>query len=194
MAQVWIASRGPILREERGILRVIDILRLLEGVQVVEHAGVLIEAVQGGQVLIAVAEVILAELSGGITEGLEQLRDGRVLVADPLLGTGHAHLGQTDAEGTLARDESGAARRAALLAVVIGEEDTFFGDAVDVGRLVAHQPVGVDADIRNADIIAHDDEDVRFLGLRHETLRWAWASAAKAMVAATNAASVNRNG
>ena len=40
--------------------------------------------------------------------------------------------------------------------------DALAGDAVDVGRLVAHQAVGVGADVRDADIVAPDDEDVRF--------------------------------
>jgi hypothetical protein len=35
--------------------------------------------VHGRQVLVAVAEVVLAELAGGVAERLEQLGDGRVL-------------------------------------------------------------------------------------------------------------------
>ena len=34
-------------------------------------------------------------------------------------------------------------------------------DAIDVRRLVAHQPVAVGADVGDADVVAPDDEDVR---------------------------------
>ena len=49
-----------------------------------------------------------------------------------------ADLRQAGAERRLAGDEGGAARGAALLAVLVGEHRAFLGDAVDVGRLVAH--------------------------------------------------------
>ena len=47
-----------------------------------------------------------------------------------------------------------------LLAVVVEEADALLGDAVDVGRLVAHQAVAVGADVADADVVAEDDEDV----------------------------------
>ena len=59
------------------------------------------------------------------------------------------------------KDERPAVQR--LLAVVVGEGHAFDGDAVDVGRLVAHQPMGIGADVRLADVVAPDDQDV---GLR----------------------------
>jgi len=81
-----------------------------------------------------------------------------------LFGAGHADLGQADAEGTLAGDEGGTAGRAALLAVVIREHGALIGDLVDIGGLVPHQPMAVGADVGDADIVAHDDKDVGFLG------------------------------
>ena len=151
---------GPEFLEELRIFRVVHVLRLLQRVQVVEHAGILVEAVDRGQVLIPVSEVVLAELVGGVTVGLEQLRKGRVLVTDARLGAGHTHLGQTDAERALACDKGRTAGCAALLAVVIREHGAFFGDAVDVRGLVPHQPMAVGADICDTDIVAHDDKDV----------------------------------
>ena len=62
-----------------------------------------------------------------------------------------------------------AAGGAALLAVGVGEEHAFVGDAVDVGRPVAHQPVAVAAQVRDADVVAPDDEDVRLVG--HQAAR-----------------------
>ncbi len=60
-----------IFREEGGILGVIDIFRLFEGVQVIEQAGVLIESVHRGQILVSVTKVILAELPGSVAIGFQ---------------------------------------------------------------------------------------------------------------------------
>ena len=61
----------------------------------------------------------------------------------------------------LAGDEGRAAGRAAVLGVVVSEHHAFFGDAIDVRRLVADQPVRVGADVGLADIVTEDDQDVR---------------------------------
>ena len=72
---------GRTARGSSGVLRVVRVLRLLLGVEVVEVAEELVEAVHGRQELVAVAEVVLAELPGGVAERLEQVGDGRVLGA-----------------------------------------------------------------------------------------------------------------
>ncbi len=87
----------------------------------VEVAVELVEAVDGRQVLVAVAQVVLAELTGGVAVVLQQLGDGRVLVAEALLGAGQADLAEAGPEHALAGDERRAAGRAALLGVVVGE-------------------------------------------------------------------------
>ena len=65
---------------ERRVLRIVRVLGLLLGVQVVEVAEELVEAVHGRQELVAVTEMVLAELAGGVAERLEQLGEGRVLL------------------------------------------------------------------------------------------------------------------
>ncbi len=87
-------------------------------------------------------------------------------------GAGHADLSQAGADRVLTGNEAGAAGRAALLAVPIGEGCPFLrdGDAVDVGRLVTHEAVRIAAQIRDADVVAPNDEDVRFIGLGHINL------------------------
>ena len=70
------AARAVLLPELR-ILRVEVALRLLLGVEVVEVAEELVEAVLGRQVLVAVAEMVLAELAGGIALRLHHVGDGR---------------------------------------------------------------------------------------------------------------------
>ena len=72
------AARTELLPELR-ILRIVGVLRLLLGVEVIEIAEELVEAVHRRQMLVAVAEMVLAELAGGVAEILQELPDGRVL-------------------------------------------------------------------------------------------------------------------
>ena len=155
------AARPEVLLELR-VLRIVRILRLFLGVEVIEIAEELVEAVQRRQILVLVAEVVLAELAGGVAERLEQFGDRRIFRLQADIGAGHADLGQPGADRVLAGDERGAAGRAALLAVVVGEGHALVGDAVDVGRAVAHLAAAVVADVPPADVVAPEDEDVRF--------------------------------
>ena len=79
------AARAELLTERR-VLRIVLVLGLLLGVQMVEIAEELVEAVQRRQELVLVAEMVLAELPGGIAERLEQRRDGGVLRAQAEIG------------------------------------------------------------------------------------------------------------
>ena len=118
------AARTELLLERR-VLGIVGQLRLFLGVEVIEVAEELVEAVHGRQVFVAVAEVVLAELAGGVAERLEQLGDGRVFLLQADRGAGHADLGQAGADRILAGDEAGAAGGAALLRVVVGEGHAF---------------------------------------------------------------------
>ena len=157
------APRAEPLPEGR-VNGIILVLGLFLGVEVVEVAEELVEAVRGGKELVLVAEVVLAELAGGVPERFQQLRDGRVLGLEPDVGAGHPDLGQAGPDRVLARDERGAPGRAALLAVVVGEGDPLVRDAVDVGRPVAHLAPVVVADVPPADVVAPQDQDVWPLG------------------------------
>ena len=170
---------------ELGILRVVLVLRLLLGVEVVEVAEELVEAVHGRQVLVAVAEVVLPELPRGVPAILQKDGDGGILGLESEFGTWQTHLAEARAEHALAGDERGAAGGAALLAVVVGEDHAFLGDAVDVRRAIAHQPHRVGADVRLADVVAPDDQDVRLgagtarLGVHGTAEQWNGADAGK---------------
>ena len=153
------AARPEALLEGR-VLGVVLVLGLLLGVQVVEVAEELVEAVVGGQVLVEVAEVVLAELRGRVALRLEQLGDRRVLGTEAEVGAGQADLGEPGAQRVLAGDEGGAAGGAALLAVEVGEADALVGEAVDVRRLVAHHAAVVAAEVPEADVVPPQDEDV----------------------------------
>ena len=116
-----------------------------------------------GQELVEVAEVILAELTGRVAEVLHEVRDARIFGLQADVRARQADLGQPGADGRLAGDERRAPRRAALLAIPVGEPRTFSGDAVDVRRVVAHDPAVVTTRVKPPDVVAHDDEDVGLL-------------------------------
>jgi hypothetical protein len=124
--------------------------------------------VDGGQELVLVAEMILAELAGDIAQRLEQLGDRRVLGTQALVGARQPHLGQPGADRRLPGDERGPPGGAALLAVPVGEHGPFSGHAVDVGSAIPHDAQIVGTDVVPPDIVAPEDQDVRLLGLRHE--------------------------
>src|SRR6478735_5943693 len=63
-------------------------------------------------------------------------------------------------------EEGVSAGGAALLGVVRHEDAAFVSDAVDVRRFPDHQAAVVDARLHDADVIAHDEQDVWFLVLR----------------------------
>src|SRR5262249_6028772 len=68
------------LRPECGILRVVSVLRFILGIEMVEIAEELIEAVYGGQEFTAIAKMVLAKLSGRVSLRFQQFCDGRILV------------------------------------------------------------------------------------------------------------------
>ncbi len=46
---------------------------------------------------------------------------------------------------------------------MVGEQRPFPGQAVDIGRLVAHDAVVVSADVGPADVVSPDDKDIGFI-------------------------------
>ena len=165
------AARPEVLLEVRVFrrFRIILVLRLFLGVQVIEIAEELVEAVHGRQELVAVAEVVLAELAADVALRLEQFGDGRVFRLQAELRPGQSDLGEPRADRRLPRDEGGAPGGAALLPVPVGEHRAFLGDPVDVGGLIPHDAVVVGADVEPADVIAPDDENVWFFAPCHNS-------------------------
>src|SRR5262245_41176133 len=147
-------ATGTVLPFEFGIFRVVIGFGFFLGVEVVEIAEELVEAVHGGQVLVAITEMVFAELAGGVALLFKEVGDGGRPVRDAVRGAGHPNSEQAGAEWMLTKDERGATRGAALLGVGISEECALFGDAVDVGCSVSHYAVVVCADVVNADVIA----------------------------------------
>ena len=159
-------TRAKPLLELR-VLRVIGILGLFFGIEVVEVAKELVETVVCWQVLVLVAKMVFPELAGGIAMRLEQLGDGGVFRLQADVGSGHPYLGQTGAERVLAGYKGGTSGGATLLAVVVGESGALVGHAVDVGRAVTHLTAIVVADVPPADVITPENQDVRFCWFSH---------------------------
>ncbi len=155
------AELGSVSR----VLRIVGQLGFFLGVEVIEIAEELVEAVDGRQSLVAIADVVLAELSRSVSEVLKQAADRRIELAHPHRRAREAHLGQPRANAVLSGEERGATGCAGLFAVVMKKANAFLRDAIDVGRFVSHQPITVRADVADADVVAPDDEDIRFFGL-----------------------------
>jgi hypothetical protein len=90
------------------------VLRLVLSIEVIEIAEELIEAVNRGQELIAVAKMVLAELPGSVTQRLEQFGERRILIRKPFLGSRQSNLEEAGAHRALSGDERGAACGAGL--------------------------------------------------------------------------------
>ena len=153
--------RGPTTFKQ--ILRVVGVRGVFHRVQVIQVAEELVEAVDGGQEFVQVAQVILAELAGGVALRFERGGNRAGFRRDAGLGARLADRGHARADGQLAHDEVRPARRAARLGVIVGEQHAFLGHLIEGGRSAGHHAAMVCANVPHADVIAHDEEDVGFL-------------------------------
>jgi hypothetical protein len=149
------------------IRRIVAVEWVLHRIEVIEVAPKFVEAVHGRQVLVAIAEMIFAKLPGGVTHRLQGRRDGRRLRRHADRGAGLPNCREAGANRQLTGDEIRAAGGAACFRIIIGEAHALVGHLVQMRRAPGHDALIVDADIRPADIIAHNDNNVRLLtGLR----------------------------
>src|SRR5277367_295866 len=88
------APRAEFLLEFR-VLRIIWVLRLLLGVQMIEVPEELIEAMRRRQELVAIAKMIFAELPADITLRFEHFSDRRVLRMQAEFSAGQPNFGET---------------------------------------------------------------------------------------------------
>ena len=142
------------------LLRIAGVGRVFHRVEVIQVAEEFVEAMHRWQKFIFVAEVVLAELAGGVAHAFQRGGDGNCLRGQADGCTGLADRGHAGADRQFAGNEVGATRRAARLGVVVGEQHAFGGDLVEVRRPPGHHAAVVGADIPDADVVAHDDDDV----------------------------------
>ena len=172
------------------ILGIVRVLGLFFCVEVIEVAVEFIESMIGRQHLIAVAQVILAELSRRIAKRFEQPGNRRIFYLHAQCCTGQTDFCQTGPHSMLTHDERSATGGAALLRVVIGEHHPFAGDAIDIGSLIPHHAMGVGADIGRP---TSSPQMITMLG---RFCSWAFAvmeQAAVTTIAATQHITRNRN-
>ena len=151
--------RVPARRRDRLLGRgLVDVgeAHPLHGVEVIEVAPELLEAVRRRQGFGVIAEMVLAELAGGVAEIVQELGERRACRAAGRTGCRQLRRDHAGAQRMHAGEEGVAPRRAALLGVVGHELRAFLADAVDVGRFADHQALMVDARLHPADVVAHD--------------------------------------
>src|SRR5277367_6213004 len=110
--------------------------------------------------------MVLAKLTGGITHGFEGRCNSHRLCGK---SDGSARLPDSSHAGAnrkLTSYEIRPACSAACLSVVVSEAHAFCREFVEIRRPASHQTLVIRAEVPNADVVAHDDNDVGFLFLR----------------------------
>ena len=136
----------------------------------VQVAEELVEPVHRRQVLVQIAQMVLAELPGLVAQRLQHGGERHGLVRQADIGAGLADRGQASAQWDLAGNEVRPPCGAACLGIVVREHHAVGRQLVEVRRLSGHDATVIGADVEPADIVTHDDEDVGLscgrLGLR----------------------------
>src|SRR5271154_7384625 len=104
--------------------------RVLHRIEVVEITVELVEPVDRGKVFITVAQVVLAELAGGVAHRLQNRRNGHRLAGYADFRARLADGGHSGTNGKLTGDEVRTACRTARFGVVVGEDHAFSGHLV----------------------------------------------------------------
>src|SRR5512133_1154941 len=134
---------------------------LLHRVEMVEVAPVLLEAVRRRQRLGVIAQVVLTELAGGVAEVEQELGDRRGAGSQPGRAAGQLRRDHAGAQRIHAGEEGVAPGGAALHGVVVGQRHALPPDPVDIRCLTHHQAAVIIARLHPADVVAHDEQDVR---------------------------------
>src|SRR3954454_23156434 len=105
---------------------------VLHGVEVIEVPKELVEAVHSRQKLVLVAQVVLAELTGGITHRSERGGNRRCRCRQTGGSASLTHRRHASAYRQLAGDEVRPSVGAACFGIIIGEKHPLGGDLVQV--------------------------------------------------------------
>src|SRR2546427_9450224 len=92
----------------------------------------------GGQVLVSVAEVILAELGCHVALLFQQVGDGRRPGGDAMIGAQHADDQEASAKWMLVEHEGGATGCTRLSTIGIREQCPLPGNAIDIWWAASH--------------------------------------------------------
>jgi hypothetical protein len=131
-----------------------------------------------------IAQVVLAKLTGGIAQIVQELCEGRRAGLQVRRAAGQLRRDHARAQRMHSGEEGVAPGGAALLGVVVHHDATFVCDPVNVRCFPDHQAAMIAARLHPADIIAHDEQDIGFL-----SCAWAGATALKSAAVAKAATS-----
>jgi len=145
-----------------GVLLMSGKLNPLHRIQVVEIAPEFLKAVSRRQSLHVVAQVVLTELPGGVTEIAQEHCERWSAGTQVARTTRQLRRNHASAKRMHAGKESIAPGGATLLGIISHEDRTFVADAIDVRRFSYHQTSMVDTRLHPADIVAHYENDVGF--------------------------------
>ncbi len=107
--------------------------------------------------------MVFAELPRCVAERFENCRDRDGLVRQADIRSSLTDSRHACPQWNLAGDEIGAASGTTCLGIIVGEAHALGGELVEVGRFAGHDALMIGTDIKPADIIAHDNENVRLL-------------------------------
>jgi hypothetical protein len=136
---------------------------VFHGVQVIQVAPELVEAVDGRQKLVAITEMIFAELARCVAHRFQHCCNGRRLRRYPDGGTSLSDGREAGSNREFAGDEVRASGGTTRFRIIVGEAHALVGHLVQMRRSTGHDALIVDTNVRLADVIAHDDDDVRSL-------------------------------
>src|SRR5262245_4363154 len=110
-----------------------------------------------------IAEVVLAELTGGVTEIEQELCQARRAGSQVRRTARELRRDHAGAHRIHAGDEGVPPRRAARLGVVGHESSAFSRKAIDVWSFTHHQALVIATRLHPADVVAHDEQYVWLL-------------------------------
>src|ERR1700733_11986393 len=107
--------------------------------------------------------MILAELSCRVPLVLEASSDRYQLLVHADGSARNSDFRQAGTVDTLAGEEGGPPPSATLLTIGVDKHHAFFCETVDVRSLVTHKPMAIATEVRNANVVPPNHEDVRLL-------------------------------
>src|SRR5215472_604712 len=104
--------------------------------------------------------MIFAELAGGIAHGFKRCCDRWRLSWHPRSGTGLSDCREASPDRQLTSNEVRAPSGATRFRIIVSEAHTLAGHPVQIGRAAGHDALIVDTNVRPADVIPHDHNDI----------------------------------
>jgi hypothetical protein len=109
-----------------------------------------------------IAKVVLAEFSRVVAQVQQEFGERRRARQQVTGGAGQLGHDHARPQRMHAGEESRATSGAALLGIISHESRAFIREAINVRGLTDHKPLVISGDVHDADVVAHDEQDVGF--------------------------------